>query len=69
MKEQLISFEKGQDVSFTYRGRNVRGIVTWSKGRGVELKLISDYKGKNVYWEQGELKDFDIKLIEKCKIH
>jgi hypothetical protein len=57
------------NISFRYKGnRFVKGKVTFVDGNAIGLILETDYNGKNVFWEKGEFKTFNIKEMKKITI-
>ena len=54
----------GSSVEFTYKGnRKVKGVLLEPIENGITLKLEKDYKGRNEYWEKGEKKHFDNRVV------
>lgn len=60
-----IDFNVSDVISFKYKGgRSVKGEIVSVQPKWIVLRLHTDYIGKNVDWEKGELKDFNIKEIK-----
>lgn len=54
----------GSSVEFTYLGnRQVKGVLLEPIENGITLKLEKDYNGANEYWERGEKKHFDNRVV------
>lgn len=54
----------GSSVEFTYKGgRKVKGLLLEPIENGITLKLEKDYSGANEYWERGEKKHFDNRVV------
>lgn len=54
----------GSSVEFTYKGnRQVKGVLLEPIKNGITLKLEKDYNGANEYWECGEKKHFDNRVV------
>jgi hypothetical protein len=61
-----VLYEVSETISFRYKGsRKVKGEVLRIDSKGVLLKLITDYIGKNDEWFSGEDKYFN-KAEMKC---
>ena len=61
--------KKGDVLSFIYKtNRIVKGEVKSINHRVVLLLLYTDYKGKNVFWEEGEYKEFNLSEMKQVKI-
>lgn len=64
-----VLYEVSETISFRYKGgRKVKGEVMRIDSKGVLLKLITDYIGKNEEWVSGENKYFnkaEMKSISK----
>lgn len=59
----------GYSVEFTYKGgRKVKGVLLEKIDNGIKLKLERDYKGRNEYWERGEIKNFDNRVVYNCNL-
>ena len=57
----------GSSVEFTYKGnRQVKGVLLNPIENGITLKLEKDYNGANEYWERGEKKHFDNRVVYNC---
>lgn len=54
----------GSSVEFTYKGgRKVKGVLLEPIEKGIILELEKDYNGANEYWERGEKKHFDNRVV------
>lgn len=54
----------GSSVEFTYKGnRRVKGVLLNPIENGITLELEKDYNGANEYWERGEYKHFDNRVV------
>jgi hypothetical protein len=64
-----MEFQKGDLLKFKYKGgRKVKGKVSSLYGKTMVLLLHTDYLGKNVFWEKGEYKEFNINEMKSVKI-
>jgi hypothetical protein len=54
----------GSIVDFAYKGgRRAKGVLVKPIDHRIVIKLHDEYRGANVYWEPGELKIFDSKVV------
>ena len=54
----------GSSVEFTYKGnKEVKGVLLEPIENGITLKLEKDYNGANEFWERGEKKHFDNRVV------
>lgn len=60
----MRTFSINENTSFRYRGRSVKINVLEVHGKFIIGKLLTDYQGKNEFWEAGENKMFLRVLIK-----
>lgn len=54
----------GSSVEFIYKGsKQVKGVLLEPIKNGIILELEKDYNGANEYWECGEKKYFDNRVV------
>ena len=67
-----VFYDVSETISFRYKGgRKVKGEVLRIDSKGILLKLITDYIGKNDEWFAGENKYFnksEMKMISKQQV-
>jgi len=64
MNSSIESKEIGDKVTFRYKGkRKVSGVIRNITSNILTLALHTDYVGKNVFWEIGEIKQSNINEI------
>jgi len=59
-----LILQNGKEVSFSYKGLKVSGIVGSTDNSGFRLRLTTDYICKNEEWYVGDLKYFQYNLID-----
>ena len=65
-----VLYEVSETISFRYKGgRKVKGEVLRIDSKGILLKLITDYIGKNEEWFSGEDKYFNKAEMKRISKH
>lgn len=66
MKKDLTNKKVGDTISFGYKGnRRVRGVIVAKNATVIQLRLKTDYIGKNEEWFSDETKWFNIKEMKE----
>lgn len=54
-------------IDFDYKRGHVVGIVKYFDEKLVICKLLTDYNGRNMDWQVGEFKNFNVKEMKNIK--
>lgn len=63
----MANYTVSQNVSFTYKGHKVKGIIKSINDKYIVVNLTEQYAGKNVDWDKGEDKVCYLSLIKPTK--
>lgn len=62
-----MDFKKGDIVTFRHKERDVKLEIEFSTENYLGGTLLTDYNGKNRFWEKGEHKMFFIRNVKDVK--